>query len=73
MDMFIATLTDPVQAERLRGAITGRGAFRRFRDVLARWPEQLQRWFAFAEERHRARAGAWLATAGYRSTRRPPT
>lgn len=73
MDMFIATLTDPDQAERLRDAITGRGAFRRFRDVLARWPEPLQRWFAFSEERHRGRARAWLATAGYRSTRRPPT
>lgn len=79
MELFTATLTnpaigpgpDPDLAERLHDALDGRGPFRRFKDVLARRPDQLQRWFAFSEERHRGRARAWLATAGYRPT--PPT
>ena len=68
MELFTATLTDPDPdlAERLRDALDSRGPFRRFKDVLARRPDQLQRWFAFSEERHRGRARAWLATAGYR-------
>ena len=52
-------------ADRLEIAISGRGAFRRFKDVLARWPGELDRWYAFSAERQRGRARAWLADAGY--------
>ena len=45
--------------------LAGRGAFRRFKDVLARWPGELERWHAFSAERQRGRARAWLADAGY--------
>lgn len=62
---FIATISDPSRADRLEIAIQGRGAFRRFKDVLARWPDELERWFAFSEDRQRGRARAWLAQAGY--------
>ena len=65
MEIFIDTLTDPELGDRLWGAIHGRGVFRRFKDVLARTPDELDRWFAFAEERQRGRARAWLADAGY--------
>jgi len=65
MQAFIATVADPGHADRLEIAIQGRGAFRRFKDVLERWPEELDRWFAFSEERRRGRARAWLADAGY--------
>jgi Uncharacterised protein family (UPF0158) len=37
-------------------AIRGRGAFRRFKDELARWPGELERWHAFSEERQRGRS-----------------
>jgi hypothetical protein len=40
--------------------------FRRFKDELARWPGELERWHAFSEERQRGRARSWLAAAGYR-------
>lgn len=70
MEAFIADLDDPDQADRLEIAITGRGAFRRFKDVIARWPDLAERWFAFAEDRTRGRARAWLADAGYTPT--PP-
>lgn len=66
MEMFIGTVGDPARADRLEIAIQGRGAFRRFKDVLARWPDELERWFAFSEDRQCGRARAWLAGAGYR-------
>lgn len=65
MERFIGTVRDPGRADRLEIAISGRGAFRRFKDVLARWPEELERWYAFSAERQRGRARAWLADAGY--------
>jgi hypothetical protein len=66
MQAFIDTLADPGQADRLQVAIHGRGAFRRFKDVLGRTPDELDRWFAFSEERQRGRARTWLAEAGYK-------
>ena len=66
MELFIASVEDPGRAERLAVAIRGRGAFRRFKDELAGWPGELERWHAFSEERQRSRARSWLAAAGYR-------
>ena len=66
MELFIASVENSGRAERLAIAITGRGAFRRFKDELARWPGELERWHAFSEERQRGRARSWLAAAGYR-------
>src|ERR1700752_785019 len=65
MELFIASVEDPGRAERLAVAIKGRGAFRRFKDELARWPGELERWHTFSEERQRGRARSWLAAAGY--------
>jgi Uncharacterised protein family (UPF0158) len=65
MERFIGTVRDPGRAGRLEIAISGRGAFRRFKDVLGRWPGELDRWYAFSAERQRGRARAWLADAGY--------
>jgi len=65
MELFIAAVEDTGQADRLSIAIGGRGAFRRFKDVLSRWPILLDRWYAFSEDRQRGRARAWLAAEGY--------
>lgn len=64
--------TDYVSHEKLRqrllDALDGRGAFRRFRDVLHSGPDDvLTRWRIFSEERELGRARAWLAHHGYRS------
>ncbi|MFW3112868.1 hypothetical protein MHAE_03755 [Mycobacterium haemophilum DSM 44634] len=65
MELFIATVDDPAIADRLQIAISGKGAFRRFKDVLSRWPDELHRYFLFCSERQVGRARAWLAAAGY--------
>ena len=63
MVQFIGTVDDRDRADRLGIAIEGRGAFRRFKDVLARWPGELDRWYGYADDRQRGRARAWLADA----------
>ena len=68
---FIDTVTDPERADRLGIAIQGRGAFRRFKDTLSRWPGELDRWYGFSDDRQRGRARVWLADQGYRSLPRP--
>jgi hypothetical protein len=71
MELFIDTVGDAGFTDRLQIAIAGRGAFRRFKDVLARREDELRRFYVFAEERQRGRARAWLAGHGYRPTARP--
>jgi hypothetical protein len=66
MEDFIASVSDPGRADRLSIVINGRGAFRRFKDTIARWPDEENRWYRFSEERCRGRAREWLAVAGYR-------
>ena len=65
MVQFIGTIEDPARADRLEIAIQGRGAFRRFKDELARGPRELDRWYGYADDRQRGRGRAWLAEAGY--------
>jgi hypothetical protein len=64
MQAFIETVARPWLQERLWAAIRGRGAFRRFKDVLADSPAERERWFAFKDRRMRERALAWLADEG---------
>ncbi len=64
MEDFIATVRDQRLQERLERAIAGRGAFRRFKDVLAEYPDERARWFAFKERRNQERALEWLESIG---------
>jgi Uncharacterised protein family (UPF0158) len=61
MEQFIATVQDARMRGRLADAIHGRGAFRRFRDLLADHPHERERWFAFKNGQLRQRALEWLA------------
>lgn len=65
MEWFISELDDSDVAERLDIAISGRGAFRRFKDTVADWPDLRARWFTFSGDRQRGRARAWLFAEGY--------
>lgn len=67
---FIDTLSDERLAENLTIAIEGRGAFRRFKDVLTKRPDLLEEYFAFARSRKIERAARWLADNGYLATGR---
>lgn len=48
---FVATVEDEHLVELLEVAINGKGAFRRFKDVLLNYPEERERWFKFKDER----------------------
>src|SRR5260370_27630594 len=61
MQDLIDTVSDEHLQELLNVAIQGRGAFRRFKDVLARHPAEQQRSFEFQAARLDARAREWLA------------
>ena len=61
---FITTLENEHLAELLRVAIDGKGAFRRFKDVLLDHPEEEERWFRFKDDRMEARALEWLEDIG---------
>ena len=64
MQDFIATVEDERVAELLEVAINGRGAFRRFKDVLLNYPEERERWFIFKDDRMEERAHDWLDSIG---------
>ena len=57
---FVATVEDEHLVELLEVAINGKGAFRRFKDVLLNYPEERERWFKFKDERMEERALEWL-------------
>lgn len=70
MELFLDRVGDGPLADRLARAIQGRGAFRRFKDVLGDHPALLSRWYGFSDDRQRGRARAWLVAEGYAA--RPP-
>jgi len=61
---FAATVRDRHLREMLEVALDGRGAFRRFKNVLARYPEERDRWFEFRDEDLRRQIDAWLEAVG---------
>jgi hypothetical protein len=70
MERFIATVEEPDLRSRLVGSIDGKGAFRRFKDVLMAFPVDRERWFAFRSERLRTAMEAWLSAHGLQAVPR---
>jgi len=64
MEDFIVTVRNAHIRELLEVAIMGRGAFRRFKDVLLRYPRERERWFAFQDARLHQRVLEWLESLG---------
>jgi hypothetical protein len=58
---FAETVADRRLREILALAPNGRGAFRRFKDILSEYPAERERWFAFRDERLRREIKEWLA------------
>ena len=57
---FVDTVKDENLREKLEIALDGKGAFRRFKDVLLNYPEERQRWFKFREDKTKERVQEWL-------------
>ena len=68
---FFAELQEPRIRHRLEAAIEGRGAFRRFRDVVYDDPELREAWNQLSGERTTGRAVEWLMAQGYDVAPRP--
>lgn len=64
MQEYIWSLEDEHLRELLEVAIQGSGAFRRFKDVLYRYPEAQENWFRFRDERQKRRMTDWFSSEG---------
>ena len=71
MERFITTVDEPKLRQALTHSIDGKGAFRRFKDVLMSYPVDRERWFAFRSERLRACMEAWLSAHDIVAEERP--
>jgi len=71
MERFIPMVDDTPLRGQLSQAIDGKGAFRRFKDVLIAFTTERERWFAFRSERLRVFMEAWLGANALRPVPRP--
>jgi predicted nucleotidyltransferase len=72
MEGFIATVEDERLRDQLWRAISARGPFRHFKDVLADHFHEREGWFAFKDARLKQRVLAWLESEGIESIIEPP-
>lgn len=71
MERFIPMVEEGELRDQLTSAIDGKGAFRRFKDVLMTYGTERERWFAFRSERLRVFMEAWLSAHGLAPVARP--
>jgi hypothetical protein len=71
MERFIPMVDAGELRDRLTQAIDGKGAFRRFKDVLMSFGPDRERWFVFRSERLRTFMEAWLAAHAIKPVERP--
>jgi hypothetical protein len=71
MERYIPMVEDPDLQGKLSQAIDGKGAFRRFKDVLMSFAPERERWFAFRSERLRIFMEAWLSAHALSPVARP--
>jgi len=71
MERFIASVEESEISNQLVRAIDGKGAFRRFKDVLMSHPVDRERWFTFRSERLKQCMEAWLTAHGIDPVARP--
>jgi hypothetical protein len=71
MERFIPMVDEPELKGKLAQAIDGKGAFRRFKDVLMSYAADRERWFTFRSERLRTFMEAWLSAHAIKAIPRP--
>jgi hypothetical protein len=72
MEEFIETTEESNLKDKLNIAIDGKGAFRRFKDVLVGYPEDRERWFAKRAVKLRTHITEWLAAKNLEAINIPP-
>jgi len=72
MERFVSSVADGPLRERLLIAIDGKGAFRRFKDVLLAFPAERERWFAYRSEVLHFHIQTWLDHLKLEVTNPPP-
>ncbi|MCP4602669.1 MAG: hypothetical protein GY847_19500 [Proteobacteria bacterium] len=72
MEEFIEIVEEPTLKDKLNIAIDGKGAFRRFKDVLVGYPAERERWFQKRSVKLRAHITEWLGTKHVIPTNIPP-
>jgi len=72
MERFVGSVVDEPLRERLMISIDGKGAFRRFKDVLLAYPAERERWFSYRADLLHWHIQTWLESHEIQPTNDPP-
>lgn len=72
VDEFTKSVEDETLRKRIEAAINGKGAFRRFKDILLTMPDERRRWFEFRDQKMRQRIVEWVQESGVEALNEPP-
>jgi hypothetical protein len=72
MEKFVGSVVDEALRERLIISIDGKGAFRRFKDVLLAYPAERERWFSYRADLLHWHIQNWLESHEIHPTNDPP-
>ncbi len=72
MERFVGSVADEALRERLIISIDGKGAFRRFKDVLLAYPAERERWFSYRADLLHWHIHNWLEQHEIHPTNEPP-
>ena len=61
---FNETIEDDLLRDKLNIALDGKGAFRRFKNVIADYPDYREKWFTFRDEKINKKVIEWLNSMG---------
>lgn len=71
LDAFIKSVEEEPVRARMEAAVNGKGAFRRFKDILLTLPDERRRWFEFRDLLLRQRIVEWVRELGVEATNEP--
>lgn len=72
MERFVGSVSEEPLRERLIISIDGKGAFRRFKDVLLAYPAERERWFSYRADLLHWHIHNWLAQHEIAPSNEPP-
>jgi hypothetical protein len=72
MERFVGSVVDEPLRERLVISIDGKGAFRRFKDVLLAYPAERERWFSYRADLLHWHIAQWLEQHEISASNDPP-